>query len=319
VVGDQNLIARAQGEGIEHRLDADRGVLDQRNRLAGDADEFADLASNRPQRGRDVLGNDVGVDELVGLALHLAADAVLLLLHGDRAGAKRAVVEEDPVLAQGPQAARRPPELNAHPHAAEVAGCGRAVYSPPMFDLAGFIAACLEVGETRHGPAQILGLVREAVRNPEALKAALPAQTRGTSLLDAPLHRSPSLTVLNVALEPGAITVPHDHSMWAVIGIYEGRENNTFYRRSGERLAESNHRDIAAGEAILLGPEVIHAIRNPLEGLTLGLHVYGGDLFGRPRSMWSPAGAEAAYETPGFMAWNKELARATRASKSPSS
>lgn len=185
-----------------------------------------------------------------------------------------------------------------------------------MFDLAGFIAACLEVGETRHGPAQILGLVREAVRDPEGLKAALPAQTPGPNFLDAPLHRSPSLTVVNVALEPGAITVPHDHSMWAVIGIYEGRENNTFYRRAGDGLAESNHRDIAAGEAILLGPEVIHAIRNPLEGPTLGLHVYGGDLFGRPRSMWSPAGAEAPYEMPGFIAWNRELARAMRAGKS---
>jgi predicted metal-dependent enzyme (double-stranded beta helix superfamily) len=182
-----------------------------------------------------------------------------------------------------------------------------------MFDLAAFIAACLEVGGTRHGPAQILGLMREAVRDPDGLKSALPAQAPGTSFLDAaPLHRSESLTVLSVGLEPGAVTVPHDYSTWAVIGIYEGREENTFYRRAADGLEETNHRDIAAGEAILLGAEVIHAIHNPLASSTLGLHVYGGDLFGRPRSMWSLAGVETAYDTPGFIAWNKALARARR-------
>ena len=26
---------------------------------------------------------------------------------------------------------------------------------------------------------------------------------------------------------------PHDHRMWAAIGIYQGREDNAFYRRPG--------------------------------------------------------------------------------------
>jgi predicted metal-dependent enzyme (double-stranded beta helix superfamily) len=185
-----------------------------------------------------------------------------------------------------------------------------------MFDLTGFIAACHGASGARHGPAQVLQLMREAVRDPEAIKAALPAQPPGTSFLDAPLHRSETLTVLGVALAPGTLTVPHDHGMWAVIGIYEGREDNTFYRRAGGELEESNRRQLVAGEAMLLGAEVIHAIRNPLASQTLGLHVYGGDLFGRARSMWSPEGAEAVYDMPGFIAWNKQLARARRAQAS---
>ena len=29
---------------------------------------------------------------------------------------------------------------------------------------------------------------------------------------------------------------PHEHRMWAVIGLYGGREDNTFYRRSPQGL-----------------------------------------------------------------------------------
>jgi predicted metal-dependent enzyme (double-stranded beta helix superfamily) len=96
-----------------------------------------------------------------------------------------------------------------------------------------------------------------------------------------------------------------------VIGIYEGQENNTFYRRSANGLEEVNRRAIHAGEAVMLGPEVIHAIQNPLAESTLGLHVYGGDLAAATRSMWHPhSRAELPYETPQFFRWCAELARA---------
>jgi predicted metal-dependent enzyme (double-stranded beta helix superfamily) len=72
-------------------------------------------------------------------------------------------------------------------------------------------------------------------------------------------------------------------------------------------------RAIRAGEAVLLGPEVIHAIQNPLAASTLGLHVYGGDLATATRSMWHPLSrAELPYDTPQFFRWCAELASAAR-------
>jgi hypothetical protein len=45
------------------------------------------------------------------------------------------------------------------------------------------------------------------------------------------LHQSHDLTILNVVWAPMMTIMPHNHSMWAVIGIYTGREDNIFWRR----------------------------------------------------------------------------------------
>lgn len=105
--------------------------------------------------------------------------------------------------------------------------------------------------------------------------------------------------------------------LWAVIGIYEGQESNTFYRRSGKRLEELNRREIRAGEAVLLGPEVIHAIENRFGSNTLGLHVYGGDVLAADRSMWHPSTREELpYDTRRMSKWCAELTK-SRSSVQP--
>ena len=184
-----------------------------------------------------------------------------------------------------------------------------------MFDLGGFIDAC-RAASGPHAPKQVLELMREALADPQALAAAVPPLAKGEGVLDTPLFRAPDMTVLNAALRPRLVSIPHDHGMWAVIGIYDGEEENTFFRREGNGLAESNHRTIHAGEAILLGPDVIHAIENPLDRPTLGLHVYGGDLLGHERHMWDPHTGEAhAYDVPQFNLWCRDLALQRRAAQ----
>ena len=44
------------------------------------------------------------------------------------------------------------------------------------------------------------------------------------------LHSEPGLTVLHTVVNPGFVSPPHDHRTWAVIGVYDGQEDNTFYR-----------------------------------------------------------------------------------------
>lgn len=125
------------------------------------------------------------------------------------------------------------------------------------------------------------------------------------------LYRSPNLTVLNVIWPPGTSLFPHDHRMWAAIGIYGGREDNVFYRRSNDSLVASGGKELAEGAVLSLGADVIHAVHNPARSYTGAIHVYGGDFVGTPRTQWD---AETLREQPYDLdAVRREFDRAERA------
>ncbi len=105
---------------------------------------------------------------------------------------------------------------------------------------------------------------------------------------DMVMHRSAELTVLKAAVPAGFKSPPHNHLMWAVIGVYDGQENNVFYRRRGETLEPAGGRDLKPADVLVLGVDAIHAIVNPLERISYAIHVYGGDLPAAPRRMWNP-------------------------------
>jgi hypothetical protein len=58
------------------------------------------------------------------------------------------------------------------------------------------------------------------------------------------------------------------------------------------RLLESGGKDIGAGDVVVLGDDVIHAVANPADRLTGAIHVYGGDFVNQPRSQWGPGPRE---------------------------
>jgi predicted metal-dependent enzyme (double-stranded beta helix superfamily) len=106
------------------------------------------------------------------------------------------------------------------------------------------------------------------------------------------LHQSPELTILNVVWPPWMTLLPHNHLMWAVIGVYTGREDNVFWRRiRGRRdgkVEAANARALCVGDAEPLGQDIIHSVTNPIPRLTGAIHVYGGDFFAAERSEWDP-------------------------------
>ena len=116
--------------------------------------------------------------------------------------------------------------------------------------------------------------VVRALTAPTAVADAIAPDTGGISLL----YHSPELTVINVAWAPSMQIMPHDHRMWAVIGIYAGAEENQFYRRGADgQLAETTNRRLDVGDVCLLGLKTIHAVANPMDRLTATIHVYGGN------------------------------------------
>jgi predicted metal-dependent enzyme (double-stranded beta helix superfamily) len=80
--------------------------------------------------------------------------------------------------------------------------------------------------------------------------------------------------------------MPHNHWMWAVIGIYRGREDNIFWRRVPGipgKVEATGAKALSVGEAEALGHNIIHSVINPIPRLTGALHVYGGDFFNPAR------------------------------------
>ena len=130
-------------------------------------------------------------------------------------------------------------------------------------------------------------LVTEAVSERTALASALGEPKQAGLVV---LYRAPDLTILDFAWAPWMCFKPHDHSMWSVVGIYAGREDNLFWRRSGGSIEAAGARSLAAGDVATLGRDLIHSVVNPIGKMTRAIHVYGGDFFAppRPRSEWDP-------------------------------
>ena len=97
-----------------------------------------------------------------------------------------------------------------------------------MFDLDQFIADCRAALARPTSHKLVREVVARAVSDPAAVLKGLgePKRAEIQKLIIAT-----DLTILNVIWAPKMTIMPHDHRMWAVIGVYSGREDNIFWRR----------------------------------------------------------------------------------------
>ena len=176
-----------------------------------------------------------------------------------------------------------------------------------MFDVDELVTACQAALAEDQTALAVRDVLRRALERPSEVGDVLQPKLGGITLL----HRSPELTVLNAVWAPGMTLFPHDHRMWAVIGIYAGQEDNGFYRRQGTTLTESGGKSIHERDVLVLGDDVIHSVTNPLDRLTAAIHVYGGDFVEQERSTWGPGPVE---ERPyDFAVVEEEFAKANAA------
>lgn len=137
--------------------------------------------------------------------------------------------------------------------------------------------------------------VREAIRSPREIERELGAPSEAGF---TPIYRADDVTILNFVWAPEMVLYPHNHSLWAVIGIYGGQEDNVFYRRrkEGVGLDQVNGRSLTEGDVVGMGAEAIYSVRNPRRPFTGAIHVYGGDFFTVRRSEWeSPKSPEQPF------------------------
>lgn len=121
------------------------------------------------------------------------------------------------------------------------------------------------------------------------------------------LHRADDLTILNVIWAPLMLLLPHNHNMWASIGIYTGREDNIVWERKGSAVGAIGAASLSEGEVFPLMKNGIHSVINPLRRFTGAIHIYGGDFFAPGRSEWD---SETLAERPFDVAALRENFRA---------
>jgi predicted metal-dependent enzyme (double-stranded beta helix superfamily) len=165
-----------------------------------------------------------------------------------------------------------------------------------MFDLDRFIEECRIAVREDPSHKAAREVVARAVSDPTGVLAGLGEPRR--AMVD-PLYRGEDLTILNVVWGPRMTIMPHNHLMWAVIGIYTGREDNVFWRRLPKDAARdveaAGARSLCEGDCCALGADIIHSVINPIPRLTGAIHAYGGDFVRQERSEWD---AETLREGP---------------------
>jgi len=154
-----------------------------------------------------------------------------------------------------------------------------------LIEMQKFIEECIAANKDTSPQEAVKEVLAKGVSNPQAmLKAIGEPKEAGLKVF----LRSKDLTIFAASWTPQMNLMPHNHHMWANIGIYTGREDNIIWERNKESLDAHDVRCLFAGDVATLNTNAIHSVTNPLPRFTGGLHIYGGDFFATERSQWDP-------------------------------
>ncbi|WP_425404125.1 hypothetical protein [Hwanghaeella sp.] len=153
-----------------------------------------------------------------------------------------------------------------------------------MFDKELFIEDCRSA--IRDGQKGIREVVARAVSDPSSVVRVMGSEAKAGIV---PLYRSESLTIMHFTWAPYMTLPPHNHNMFSVVGLYSGREDNLFWRRTEGAIEVAGGQSLGAGQVATLGRDIIHSVVNPLDKKTAAFHVYGGDFLAPDdhRSQWN--------------------------------
>ncbi len=72
----------------------------------------------------------------------------------------------------------------------------------------------------------------------------------------------------------GSVSTPvHNHTTWAVVVGFEGRELNRFFDRSPDGVTKTHEHMVEAGTGVAMRPDDLHSIH--IDGRALNFHCYG--------------------------------------------
>ena len=152
-------------------------------------------------------------------------------------------------------------------------------------DLDTFVADCESAIQKSGCQPAIKEILERYISNPTQVLNDLGEPSKAEIAL---IHRSATLTIFNAVWAPNMTIMPHNHLMWANIGIYTGREDNIIWKETDDGIEAFGAEALFAKDTSCMPLDAVHSVTNPLPRFTGGIHVYGGDFFDQPRSRWDP-------------------------------
>ena len=120
-----------------------------------------------------------------------------------------------------------------------------------MFDKERFIQQCMAA--VVEGPSAIREIVAEAVFDRAGIVAEFGEPVHAAI---TPLYNGPDLTINHFVWAPYMNLMPHNHQMFSVVGIYWGREDNVFWRRTPTSIEAAGAESLGAGDVAVLDRDV---------------------------------------------------------------
>jgi len=151
-------------------------------------------------------------------------------------------------------------------------------------------------------------LMAKLLASPESIpeQAFKPRKDRfAMNLLYAPMDKT--FSVNGAIWLPGQTTPIHDHLTWAMVGLYEGEEHESIFRRTDDRsnpkmatLDLASDRINTRGHITTLGGTGIHRIDNVSARPSKSIHVYGLDIGNAERHSYDPVTGEISRFVSGY-------------------
>jgi predicted metal-dependent enzyme (double-stranded beta helix superfamily) len=143
-----------------------------------------------------------------------------------------------------------------------------------LVNMEAFVLDCVTANKESNPQEAIKEVMAKALKDPSEMLKAIGEPTKAGLKV---YLRSKELTIFAATWTPQMNLMPHNHHMWANIGIYTGREDNILWHRTDDGIKAKTADCLFAGDVGELSSNSIHSVTNPLQRFTGGIHIYGGD------------------------------------------
>lgn len=157
------------------------------------------------------------------------------------------------------------------------------------FDLNDFITRTRTAARERNALGEVRRIMNESFKDPRAVRVAMSQYQSEAEVL----FEDETVSIWYCRFDPGLHVPPHDHQTAATIGLYEGAENNHFYRVTNAGLEHAGTRCLTPGDVISIGPDAIHSVESVNGATSYGIHVYLAPLTTVERSLFDWETGEA--------------------------
>lgn len=165
-----------------------------------------------------------------------------------------------------------------------------------------FVDQCRHAIDDLDSEAEQLARIKPALKMLLADRQWLPdshRKPRDDRYAQYPVYVAPDnrLSVVSFVWQPGQWTPIHDHTVWGIVGIYQGVERTEIYRQQDGMLQKTRTLDCGVGEVGAVSPTIgdIHRVGNVSEQTAISIHVYGGNIGEIERHVFDEDGSARSF------------------------